>query len=896
MAPLSPNNVVPSDDVGGSILVSRFEQAEHEVRIQNYSRTAVYGVVFMLLGMSLDYFVFRQFLWDFLLVRSLCAIALGITVLLLRKFQSVGQVRVIVQAIAILPTISILWMIHCTGGAMSEYYAGLNLVLVAVSLMLRWSSQECALNAVMIFVAYLVVVSFGVVETRTFFNNAYFIFVTAIFTTAGCYYYNMLRFKEFVLRDELESNRNLLEQQNNQLVQLDEAKTRFFANISHELRTPLTLILGPLDRLKNSPLISRDRGLMDLVTTLEENGFRLLRLINELLDLVRLDGGQMTMHNSRVELMPMFSSIAENIRGLADSKQIEIRSIWEGDENAVAHINRDALEKVLLNLCVNAVKFTPNFGRVTIHAGTVGTTALRFSVTDTGPGIKAEDLANIFKRFWQADTSRKRKHGGVGIGLSLANDLVNSMDGRIWAESEEGKGAKFTVELPIELVDRASLITYLPEEHDAMSGAAAPALDSVEGLYQRARTVGITDTDDQLSDQSFPPIADPESERRRLVLVADDEPSLRRYLLSLLKEYRVIEAKDGHEAWEMARQYRPDLIILDLMMPELDGIEVTRRLRAMPATARTPIVLVTANAESKPKFEALEAGASEFLTKPFASAELKARLDNLFRQQDYASALESAKESLEHANTSLKENEAQLVQSERLSGLGRMSAGIIHEINNPLNYARTAAYSLRSFAKNVSEDEREDFMETVADISEGVDRVIRIVSDLRSFTKGNPTSRDEHSFAKIIELAMRLSSDKLSNVRVEVSIPEGTLIWGNDSQLVQIFVNLFNNAADFSQAAKTRGEEPRIDVRAMTSRGGSVEITFRDNGSGIQHDDLDKLFDPFFTKRDVGEGTGLGLSIVHQICVAHQAEISVNSEVNRFTEFHFCFPKRPTEH
>jgi len=225
-----------------------------------------------------------------------------------------------------------------------------------------------------------------------------------------------------------------------------------------------------------------------------------------------------------------------------------------------------------------------------------------------------------------------------------------------------------------------------------------------------------------------------------------------------------------------------------------------------------------------------------------------------------------------------------------------MSAGIIHEINNPLNYARTAAYSLRSFVKHVSEEERDDFMETVADISEGVDRVIRIVSDLRSFTKGNPTSRDEQSLAKIMELAMRLSSDKLSNVRVEVSIPDGTIIWGNDSQLVQIFVNLFNNAADFCQAAKARGEEPCIDVRAMTSRGGSVEITFRDNGSGIQHDDLDKLFDPFFTKRDVGEGTGLGLSIVHQICVAHQAEISVNSEVNRFTEFHFCFPNRHTEY
>ncbi len=861
--------------------ITRFDRSEEATRAGNYRLAALLALGFMLVGSLLDRVVMRSQWETFLVVRIVTAAALGLVLLLLRHYQKGWPLRLLGHLVATLPMVAILWMISYTGRGDSPYYAGLNLVLVGASLLVRWPTIDSILNALLCLVGYLFVVLPG--NGIIVFNNAYFIFVTAVFACVGNAVYNMLRLKEFTLRESLEVSRKEIAESHAALQALDEAKTRFFANISHELRTPLTLILGPIDRLRHSPTISRDSTLSELVATLEDNGFRLLRLINELLDLVRLDGGQLPMRITRVALEPMFRGIVENLRPLADSKQIEVRFHWEPGPQAEINIDRDRLEKILFNLGINAIKFTPNGGRL-IVAASVTQDELKFSVKDTGPGIKADDVPQVFHRFWQADTSRRRRHGGVGIGLSLAKDLVDSLGGQIWLESQEGVGSTFLVSVPIVAAD----------QQDAIPAEVPSTLDPMEHLHQRARTSGITDLDDQVVSSGIVQI-DHTPSAQKLILVADDEPALRRYLLSLLHEYRVIEARDGREAWEMAKQYSPDLIILDLMMPEVDGIEVTRRLRKHQPTAQTPIMLVTANAENTPRIEALEAGANEFLTKPFASAELQARLGNLFKQREYADALLGANKALEAANAAIKENEAELVHSERLAGLGRMSAGIIHEINNPLNYARTALHTLKMFEKYLPDDEKADYADTCHDLNDGIDRVIRIISDLRAFTKGSPTAKGEVNLANVVEASRRLVSNKLTNIQVNVEIDNTTSVWGNESQLVQVFVNLLSNSSDFVLAAKQRGEEPRIDISAEASPGGSVEVTFRDNGCGIPPADVEKVFDPFFTKREVGEGTGLGLSIVHQICTAHGGQITVSSELNRFTEFRMCFPSQPAK-
>src|SRR5205807_4368975 len=219
------------------------------------------------------------------------------------------------------------------------------------------------------------------------------------------------------------------------------------------------------------------------------------------------------------------------------------------------------------------------------------------------------------------------------------------------------------------------------------------------------------------------------------VLVADDEPDMLRFLKSQLsRHYNVIEAVDGQQAIEKAAQFIPEIILLDMMMPEKDGLEACREIRERTSTQTIPIVLLTARADEETKLAALEAGASDFLAKPFSTTELHVRIKNLVESHQYQMKLSKQNQVLENTIDQLKETETQLVQTEKLASLGRMSAGIIHEINNPLNFATTGLFTLRNKAKYIAPEQIEDYQENLTDVEEGIKRVKTIVSDLRSFS------------------------------------------------------------------------------------------------------------------------------------------------------------------
>tara|TARA_B100001109_G_C18822767_1_gene455386 strand:- start:618 stop:1400 length:783 start_codon:yes stop_codon:yes gene_type:complete len=220
-----------------------------------------------------------------------------------------------------------------------------------------------------------------------------------------------------------------------------------------------------------------------------------------------------------------------------------------------------------------------------------------------------------------------------------------------------------------------------------------------------------------------------------------------------------------------------------------------------------------------------------------------------------------------------------------------MSAGIVHEVNNPMNYVKTALHALRMYADDVEEQERADFEETIADAEEGVNRVIRIVSDLRSFTKGEAVLKEEISIAETVENARRLLAGELSGISFEVDIPEKHRVGGNANQLCQVMVNLIQNSAQALEGARERGIEPWITVSSARSGEDHMEIKVEDNGPGIAAEDLDHVFDPFFTKKEVGAGMGLGLSICHRIIESHDGRIEVESAPGRPTVFRVIIPR-----
>ena len=391
--------------------------------------------------------------------------------------------------------------------------------------------------------------------------------------------------------------------------------------------------------------------------------------------------------------LTFIDGLGRNLQPMADRKRIALR--WEAlcGEDEEVFLDRDRLEKVVLNLAVNGLKFTPSGGEVSLSAA-VEDGHLILEVEDNGAGMKEDQLNSAFERFWQADTSAAKKHNGVGIGLALVKSLTESMKGTIAIESEYGKGTKFTISVPL---------LALPDDSQI---ATSGANDPLTQIHNEARIRGALGTADPRRGSTEPFVAVGSSldgsSNKELVLIAEDENGLRRFLKGELEEMGcgVIEACNGMEGWELARQFEPQLIILDYMMPEMDGITLTQRLRQNDSTSQVPILLVTAAADETPRIQALEAGVSDFLTKPFTTAELRLRVRNLLDRQSYQRELgvinrelRVAVDERDVALEEIKENEARLLQAETLSSLGRMSAGIVHEVNNPMNYVKTALHA-----------------------------------------------------------------------------------------------------------------------------------------------------------------------------------------------------------
>ena len=868
---------IPAELADEARLRRAFDRYEHEVAVENARRAAWLAALFTLAGAAIDWIIFPEFAWAFLLVRGICSL------LLCAVYAALGSLRLeasrnwVARAVPLLPTIAISWMIAMTGGGDSVYYAGLNLVMVGLSLLLRWSFRESAGMVLVCLLGYLVsvVLASGSAEPRLLINNSFFLLVTGVFVLAGSYFYERLRFREFKLLKEVEESRGLLETRNRQLHQLDEAKTRFFANISHELRTPLTLMLGMTERLADRLGPVADGEVNEMLAMAEQNGLRLLKLIDDLLDLVRFDTGHSDLKLQATDFGGMLDGLMRSMRHLADQNGVKLE--WQAAGIGVPlMIDRDKIEKILLNLVINAIKFTPAGGRIDVRA-TLQDDSLELAVADTGVGIPGEDLSRIFERFWQVDSSSTRKFQGAGIGLALVRGLVESMRGKIEVESSIGIGTRFRVELPAEVATG-------PVDHGGEPAESGGR--HIEELHRRASLSGARPLESGGIESGR------RGKGRPLVLVADDEPDMRRYLVMQLAEVEVIEAGDGAEALALARHHRPALALIDHMMPEMDGVEVCKALREDGRTREMPVIMLTARADEGTKHQALDAGVSDFLTKPFSSTELLLRVRNQLALAAIRRDLEGLNRELETAMAKLKENEVLLVRNEKLSGLGRMSAGIIHEINNPLNYTRAGLHALASFKRMLPEDEQEDFAEIVGDISDGVERVVRIVVDLRQFTRDDRLAHGEADLKKVIERSRRLVSHQLGDkIAFETSGPEEAVVTGNDNQLVQVFVNLIQNGID---AIESRHKESgrgkgRVWI-GWTAVAGGWEVTVRDNGVGIPADVIDRIYDPFFTTKDVGEGMGLGLSITHQILDRHRARIEVESRPGEFTCFTIFFP------
>jgi signal transduction histidine kinase len=885
---------VTSKSQASAHVLQTYADYERQITTRHLEVGCVLVMALMPVGVVLDYFVYHDKVWYFFGLRLVCAVLEGLVLAFMRTGLAQKVHRVLGLVVALLPVSFICWMIAVTEGAASPYYAGLNLILLAIAFVLRWS-VGLSLVALILFVAmYLAACALHSVlvgpspDLRILINNLYFLSLTGIIVLTGSRIHRVLRIREYNLRFELDQSKQLLEDSNQKLKELDQIKSRFFANISHELRTPLTLLIAPLENLLQR--FRLDPETQELLATMHSNGMRLLKLINDLLDLVRLESGRMEVKRDPLEVTEFVKGLASAVRQVADDKRLRLETFVDPALGAIL-ADRDKLEKIVLNLVFNALKFTPSGGRVELRTEKQGEEFVLI-VTDTGMGISPKNLPHVFDRFWQADGSSKRKYQGVGIGLALVKELVEVQGGAVTVESQERWGTTFTVRLPYQNAESAATKPEAeepPTPADSNAGGSVTSEEWLANLYRRAELFpALTPVQESLR-----PVEVSRNGNLPTILVADDEPDMLRFLKSQLSShYHVLEAVDGQQAVEKASQFLPDVILLDMMMPEKDGLQACREIREHTPTHNVPIILLTARADEETKLSALSAGASDFLAKPFSTTELHVRIKNLVESHQYQRKISKQNQVLESTIEQLKETETQLVQSEKLASLGRMSAGIIHEINNPLNFATTGLFTLRNKSKYLAREQQEEYMEILKDVEDGIVRVKNIVSDLRMFTHPETESRDQIELSEVVSASLRfLSNEWKDNVQIEQKLTEHQTVWANKNKLIHVLVNLLQNSLDAFKTKTFEDEKPSIWIEGRAEPGKSI-LVIRDNGIGIDQEHLDKIFDPFYTTKDVGEGMGLGLSICYRIIQDCEGRISVRTEPGKFCEFTLEFPAK----
>jgi GAF domain-containing protein/class 3 adenylate cyclase/ActR/RegA family two-component response regulator len=411
-------------------------------------------------------------------------------------------------------------------------------------------------------------------------------------------------------------------QQAEQLLELDRQKTEFFQNISHEFRTPLTLTIGPLEAA-----VAKEQGLAyDQSVIALRNSRRLLRLVNQLLDLQRLDAGRMQPIFRPCNLEAFVAQTVESFQSYCDRKGIRLLTVLEACSEV--YLDLEKFDKVLYNLLSNAMKFTPTGGSITVTLQQAGNHCL-LKVIDTGIGIRPDQIPHLFERFRQAEGSANRSYEGSGLGLALVKELVELHGGQISVDSIYGEGSTFTLWIQTGVAHLASH-QIVDVEAELQPSRAVVELANVETEFidSDCPLPELTPIQPAPASQSQATQNQPSNSR---ILVVDDNPDLRTYVSTILRDqgYQVVMARNGAEGFNIAQSHRPHLILTDLMMPQVSGLDMIRMIREHRDLRGIPIILLTAKVDEDTRIEGTEQGADAYLSKPFNDRELLAEVRNL---------------------------------------------------------------------------------------------------------------------------------------------------------------------------------------------------------------------------------------------------------------------------
>ena len=700
-------------------------------------------------------------------------------------------------------------------------------------------------------------------------------------------------------------------QVNKKLRELDKVKDSFLANTSHELRTPLNGIIGlsesMLDGFENElPAAVRDNLVM-----ISKSGKRLAHLVNDILDFSKLKENTISLNMHPIDIHSLTESVLTLSSALIGSKPITVvNAIDKYAPSVIADENR--LQQILYNLIGNGIKFTHQ-GSITISASHVED-FLWVAVSDTGIGIAEAQLDKIFDAFEQVDSTDSRSYGGTGLGLAVTRQLVELHGGELKVESHLGEGSTFRFSLPIAtdslllspllspykyaaepatihpitnahpITNRQGISESSPLIH---TSSAAPDETPVEKDEQTTGAIETTKTAETYSSQQL---------AKAHVLIVDDEQVNRQVAKSFLaiKNYRISECENGQQALDLIRssyetEDRIDLVLLDVMMPVMSGYETCKKLRQEQAFHELPILFLTAKTQIDDLAKGYEVGGNDFLTKPVDKKELYARVEMQL-------SLLSVNRQLQENLALLKQTQSQLVHSEKMSSLITLVTGLAHEINNPINMTQAGAYNLdkqlkefQSFLVELAGEENDEaiqifkekfdsFSSTLSAVTEGSTRIMDLVQGFKVFSHLDEQDYKTVCLSEGLNACVNIVKARyLDNVDFELDIQDDPEILCQAAHLNQVFMNVLVNACQ--AIGDAHGKAKGKVCISLYRQDSELIVKTTDNGCGMSQDILEKLFEPFFTTREVGKGTGLGMAISYGIIERHKGRIEVTSEL-----------------
>lgn len=648
---------------------------------------------------------------------------------------------------------------------------------------------------------------------------------------------------------------------------LDKAKTLFFSNISHEFRTPITLMLGPLEELLHKPDVEWSMARQP-VETAYRNALRLLKLVNTLLDFSRIESGRLEGRYVPTDIATYTRHLADNFRPVIEKAGLQFDVHTEQAIGSV-YLDEGMWEKIVFNLLSNAFKYTLN-GGITVAVSAAGGEAV-LSVTDTGIGISTEELPHIFDRFHRVEHTRGRTFEGTGIGLSFIRELVHLHGGQLSVQSVKDQGSTFLVRIPFGA-------DHLP---------AARVMETVGDVNRFTLPEYIEEVGSLLPGQSgVPAQSGAGGDQVVTILIVDDNADMREHIRNVIgNRYATTMAANGQEALDLINRRRPSLILSDLMMPVMDGLQLLAILKQNPETEQIPVILITARAGEESLTEGFDTGADDYLVKPFSGKELLSRLKAHLRIQEVR---RDAYAQLEREVAS-RTNDLMRVNKE----LESFSYVTSHDLQEPLR-------KIQMFIDRIL-TEKEPATALLQKINQSAARMRLLIESMLAYSK---LSQQEQALSEVdLEMVM---SDICQDFELVVeekkaSIRIGKLptIRANRFQMNQVFSNLLSNALKFSKGApevsvtsKTVTEDEIPVAEASRSGRSFTQITFADNGIGFDPQYSKKIFDLFqrLHSKHQYSGTGIGLSIVKKIVDQHNGYIAAEPGEKGGATFYIWLP------